>query len=159
MKNLYLRGAKNVIMMPNGADVNVFKPYEKKSVRKKLGLRKGDFILVYNGIIGEYYKLDVIIRALKKLKDDLRNKVKLLMIGSGPDLPKLINMVKNLVLKDNVLYLGVKNNRGETAEILSAADIGTVPGLYSKGQLPVKVFEYCACGLPVLAIVPSSSFL
>ncbi|MHA1583363.1 MAG: glycosyltransferase [Candidatus Baldrarchaeia archaeon] len=128
-------------------------------MRKKLGLREEDLILVYNGVIGEYYKLDAVIKALKKLKDDLRNKVKLLMIGSGPDLPKLINMVKNLGLKDNVLYLGVKNNREEVAEILSAADIGIVPGLYSRGQLPVKVFEYYACGLPVLAIVPSGSLL
>jgi len=158
-KSLSLRGVKNVRVVPNGADVSVFKPYEKKAVRKKLGVREDDFIVAYNGIIGAYYKLDVVIRALKKLEGDLRNKVKLLMVGDGPDLPKLMSMAKNLGLKDNVLYLGVKNNKRELAEILSAADIGVVPGLYSRGQLPVKVFEYCACGLPVIAAVHNGSLL
>ncbi|MHA1583359.1 MAG: glycosyltransferase family 4 protein [Candidatus Baldrarchaeia archaeon] len=158
-KGLSFRGLKNVKIVPNGADVNVFKPCEKMVVRKKLGFREDDFILVYNGIIGEYYKLDIVIRALKKLEKDVRSKVKLLMVGDGSDLPKLMSMAKKLGLKDNVLYLGVKNSKIELAEILSAADVGIVPGLYSRGQLPVKVFEYCACGLPIIAVVPEGSLL
>ena len=43
------------------------------------------------------------------------------------------------------------------AEIISASDIGIIPGVYTKGQLAVKFFEYCSCGIPVLAIAPDNS--
>jgi len=158
-KNLYLRGVKNVKVVPNGADANIFVPCNKKKARRKLGLCEDVFIIVYNGLIGAYYKLDVVIKALKKLKGSLRGKVKLMIVGDGPDLMKLLSAAKNLNLENNVCYLGVKDNKKELAEILSAADVGIIPGLYTQGQLPVKFYEYCACGLPVIATIDRDSLL
>jgi glycosyltransferase involved in cell wall biosynthesis len=66
---------------------------------------------------------------------------------------------KNLGLHESVLYLGVKNDKKEIAEILSAGDVGIIPGLYTKGQLPVKLFEYAACELPIVAAVHPDSML
>jgi len=152
------RGAVNVRLVPNGADVTIFKKYDKNIVRRKLGLNYNDFIVVYNGLIGGYYKLDHVIRALTKLPRQIKN-VKLLMIGDGPDVPRVLTLSKNLGLHESVLYLGVKNDKKEIAEILSAGDVGIVPGLYTKGQLPAKFFEYCACGLPIVATVHPDSML
>lgn len=65
-KNLYLRGVKNVKVVPNGADANIFVPYNKRSARRKLGLSEDDFIIVYNGLVGVYYKLDFVIEVSVK---------------------------------------------------------------------------------------------
>jgi len=155
--SLKCRGLVDVRLVPNGADVTVFKQYNKKIIRRKLGLNDNDFIVVYNGLIGGYYKFDTILTAIKKLSQT--KNVKLLMIGDGPDVPLVLTLSKNLGLHENVLYLGIKHDKKEIAEILSAGDVGFIPGLYTKGQLPVKLFEYSACGLPVVANVSSDSLL
>jgi len=152
------RGIANVRLLPNGADITIFKRYNRNAVRRKLRLNDTDFIIVYNGLVGWYYKLDVIIRALAKLSQKIKN-IKLLIIGEGPDILRILALSNDLNLCGNVLYLGVKNNRKEIAEILSACDVGIIPGLYSKGQLPVKFFEYSACEIPTIAIIPPDSLL
>ena len=161
-KSLSLRGVRGVKIVPNGADTDVFKPYNKAALRSKLGLPKDDFIIVYNGGIGGYYRLDVVVKALEKLDSRLRDEVKLLMVGKGPDLPKIMSMAKNFGLENNIVYLGVKNDKEELAKILSAADVGIVPYDDSplwRNSIPAKFFEYCACGLPVIATVKEDSLL
>ena len=161
-KSLSLRGVKNVKIVPNGADVNVFKPYDKVVVRQELELCIDDFIIAYNGGIGGYYRLDVVIKALEKLDSRLRNEVKLLMVGEGPDLPKIMSMAKDFGLENNIVYLGVKNDKVELAKVLSATDVGIVPyddNPLWRNSLPAKFFEYCGCGIPVIATVYEDSLL
>jgi len=43
----------NVRLVPNGADVTVFKRYDKNIIRRKLGLGDNDFIIVYSGGIAD----------------------------------------------------------------------------------------------------------
>lgn len=161
-KSLSLKGVRNVKVVPNGADTNIFKPYDKKVMRQKFGLPMDDLIIVYSGGIGGYYKLDVVVRALAKFDSVSRDKMKLLLVGNGPDLQKIIDMAKNLGLESNIVYLGIKNDKKELAEIISAADAGIIPyddNLLWKNSLPAKFFEYSACGLPVIATAYEDSLL
>lgn len=161
IENLKLRGVGNIECIPNGADIEVFKPYGKIKVRRKLGFDNDRFMVVYSGIIGAYYKLDFLVRAIAKLISDkkLENNVHLIMVGKGPGVEGVLRLAGELGVKKNIVYLGVKNEPIEVAKILSCADVGIIPGIYSNGQLPVKLFEYCACELPVVATVPLNSAL
>jgi glycosyltransferase involved in cell wall biosynthesis len=156
--NLRLRGIKNVEVIPNGADVTVFEPINKNKVRKKLGISPDDFVVVYTGIIGDYYRLDVVVRALAKLEGDLRDKVKLLLIGDGPDVPEVMKITRELGLENTVNYLGTQKIE-ELSEIVAASDVSIVPGFYAKGQVAVKFFESSACGIPTISITPEDSLL
>jgi glycosyltransferase involved in cell wall biosynthesis len=160
--SLRLRGIRKVEIVPNGADVNVFRPYGKNATRRKLGLKSDEFIIVYEGGVGGYYRLDVVVRALARLDNVARNKIRLLIIGSG-DVPNVLKLAENLGLKDNVIYLGVKNDKVAIAQIISSSDVGIIPlsldYIQAKSALPVKFFEYCACGVPVVATVPDDSVL
>ena len=161
VRSLILRGVKDVKLVPNGADVSVFKPCDKASVREKLGLKKDDFILVYSGGVGGYYRLDIVVKAMTRLDETVRNKVMLLIVGSG-DIPQLIRLTEELGLNNNVVYLGVKNDKEELAQIISAGDVGIVPyddNPLWKNSVPAKFYEYCACGLPVVATVYGDSIL
>ncbi|MCC6004531.1 MAG: glycosyltransferase family 4 protein [Thermofilum sp.] len=160
-RSLRLRGIKKVKILPNGADINVFRPYKKDVVRRRLGRKNDEFIIVYEGGIGGYYRLDVGIRALARLSNEFRNKMRLLIVGSG-EVSNLLSLAENLGLKDNIIYLGVKKDKVELAQILSAGDVGIV--LYDdnplwKNSIPAKFYEYCACGLPVIATVYDDSLL
>ncbi len=156
VSSLKKRGLK-VKLFPNGADVTVFKNYDKNSVRMKYGFSEKDFIIVYSGLIGAYYNFENIFSVLTKI--DKAKNIKFVIIGNGPDVPQLLLATKHLRLIGKFYYLGVKNSKKEVAEVLSTGDVGFIPGLYTKGQLPVKFFEYCACEIPVLALIPSDSLL
>ena len=160
-RSLRLRGVRKVEILPNGADVNVFRPYGKDAVRRRLGLKNDEFIIVYEGGVGGYYRLDVVVRAIAKLDESTRSKIRLLVVGPG-DVPNLLRLAENLGLKDNVIYLGVKNDKVELAQIISAGDVGIVPyddNLLWKDHVPAKFYEYCACEIPIIATVYEDSLL
>jgi len=160
-RSLKLRGVRGVKIVPNGADINVFRPYEKSVVRRGLGLRDDEFVILYEGVVGGYYRLDVVIKALARLAGTVRNKIKLFIVGSG-DMPNLLKLAENFGLKDNVLYLGAKNNKVELAQIISAGDVGVIPyddNPLWKNSVSAKFYEYCACGIPVISTVYDDSLL
>lgn len=159
--DLTLRGVKNVKIITNGADTHIFKPYDKAVCREKIGCEERDFILAFNGMIGDYYRLDILVKALKNTVDNAPN-MKLIILGEGPDLENIMELAKKIGLTKHVLYLGAKQNGSEVAEILSAADVGIIP--YGgdprlNHSLPVKGFEYFACGLPIVATCHPESLL
>jgi glycosyltransferase involved in cell wall biosynthesis len=160
-RSLRLRGIRKVEIVPNGADINVFRPYEKDAARRKLGLKDDEFVIVYEGTVGGYYRLDVVVRALARLDNVIRNKIRLVMVGRG-GIPDVLRLAENLRLKSNIVYLGVRNNKVELAQIISAGDVGLVPyddNPLWKDHVPAKFYEYCACGIPVIATVYDDSLL
>jgi glycosyltransferase involved in cell wall biosynthesis len=160
-RSLRLRGVRKVEVVPNGADIKVFRPYGRDSVRGKLGLKNDEFVIVYEGGVGGYYRLDVVIRAIARLDNAVRSKIRLLIVGPG-DMLNILSLAENFCLKDNVVYLGVKNDKVELAQIISAGDVGIVPyddNPLWKNSLPAKFYEYCACGIPVIATVYDDSLL
>ena len=156
LSELKSRGVVNAVLMPNGADISVFRPHNKAEIRKKLNLGESDFVIVYVGIIGEYYKLDIMIKTLANIRRS-NDSFKFIIVGEGSDLLHLQKLSNKLGLCASVLYLGAKNSPKEVAEIISASDVGIIPGIYTKGQLAVKFFEYCSCGIPVITIAPNNS--
>jgi glycosyltransferase involved in cell wall biosynthesis len=159
--SLSLRGVKNVKIVANGADISVFRPYNKELSRKKIGCNEHDFIFIYNGAIGGYYRLDTVVLALKNLIAKAPNS-KLVVVGEGPSLKSLFTLSKKANVQNNFIYLGAKSDMTELAGILSAADVGIIPYNANplwKNSLPVKSFEYFACGVPVIATAYKDSIL
>ncbi|HXS60675.1 MAG TPA: glycosyltransferase family 4 protein, partial [Candidatus Sulfopaludibacter sp.] len=163
--SLLLRNIKNVKIIPNGADCNYFRPFneekERIQFRISLGFNKDDFILVYSGGIGGYYRIDIVIKALEKVILKIPT-IKLLIIGYGlaNNVEEIISLSKELKIYDNILFLNSKTE--DLANLLSCCNIGIVPydaNLLWKNSLPVKSFEYFACGLPVIATVYKDSVL
>ena len=160
-QSLSLRGVKNVKVVTNGADTGVFKPYPKNLCRKKLGLKETDFVLVYNGGLHTYYRLDIVLKALKKVIDKADN-LKLIMVGYGSNIKFILNLSKELGLEERVFYLGSKQDKSELAEIISACDVGLVPydsNPLWKTTIPAKALEYFACGLPILVTYYKDSLI
>ena len=159
---LQRRGRSNIKIIYNGADTRIFKSYNKVTNRAKFGFSNDKFIMVYSGSLGRYYRLDIVIKAISKLNYKIRRKLIFLIVGFGPEINKLMNLAKKLRVEDNVLYLGEINDKLKLAKILSIADVGVIPPSDTRifnAILPVKFFECCACGLPVLATVHENSLL
>ena len=160
-KSLKVRGVTKIKVVPNGADINVFRPYEKNITRKKLGLKAKDFIIVYEGGVGGYYRLDVVVKALAKLDNEIKDKIKLLIIGYGK-ISNILRLAEELGLSNTVIYFGKEYNKSRLARIISSGDVGIIPydnNPLWKNSVPAKFYEYCACGLPVIATVYDDSSL
>ena len=161
VQKLSNRGIKNVKLIPNGADIKIFKPDDKMKLRRVMGYDKHDFIFVYSGGIAGYYRLDLVVRSIGNLIKKNQN-VKLVLVGRGSYLKELKNLIKKEGLEKNIHYLGEVFEKKELAKILSASDVGIVPfdsNPLWKNALPSKALEYFACGLPVVATVFEDSVL
>ena len=146
------RGLTNVALVPNGADVKTFKPSPKKD---------DGFKLFYSGGVGGYYRLDVVLKAIKRFIEKGPKNVTLIIAGDGTIHDVLI-MASQLGISKNVSYMGVIREKTELADIIAEANVGLIPyddNPLWKNALPAKFFEYCACGLPVIATVYEDSLL
>jgi len=155
---VYLRkiGLTKVKLIPNGADITIFKPIRKNEIDP-------NFKIVYVGGLSlkGYYRLDIVIKALELLKSKGLNNIKLFVVGRTEE--NYSNIIRNSSVRDKIFLLGEKNDLKELATIIGKSDVGIVPlaedYVQAETAWPVKFFEYCACGIPVLATVYEDSIL
>jgi len=146
------RGIKNVILVPNGADTEILKPYDKKLMKTLAGLHN-HFVIAYMGSLSIYHDLESFMKALKSLSLDIIRRIKLLILSPDQSAARIKALVKKYGLEEIAHFFKAHVEKTKVARLLSAADIGLIAGLYSENQVPVRFYEYCACGLPVIAIV------
>lgn len=153
IKSLKWRGVTNVKLIPNGADIETFKPYSEKRENKT-------FKIFYSGGVGGYYRLDVAVKSVKKLVD-MELKIKLNIAGNG-EVWKVLNLARELGILNNIEYKGSINDKVKLAHLIAEADVGLIPydgNPLWRNSLSAKFFEYCSCGIPVIATVYEDSLL
>lgn len=148
----YLQGVgiRNIIVIPNGVDTTLLQPENKEEAKRRLGL-EGKHVLGYVGSLEYWVDLETAIEALPDLPG-----VVLLIIGPGlfTDYGTYIaGHAKELGVEDRVIFTGAIPYN-EISHYISAMDIGLNPlkpmkkNEYAAGG---KVFNYLACGRPVLS--------
>lgn len=148
------RGIANVRLVPNGADITLFKPIQDKN-------KKRVFTAFYSGIIGGYYRLDVVLNALRRLVDNGLRNVRLVIAGDG-EIQRILNLAIELDISDKIDYIGSISEKTNLARLISESDVGLIPydnNTLWKNSIPAKFFEYCASGLPVIATAYENSLI
>lgn len=139
--NELLKG-RNVKVIPNSIDTDVFKPFDKKIARQKIGLSDTDIIIGFTAfIITDKRKgLEILSRTVEKIGNP---RIKILAIGGNPDKKTY----------SNVITVGMLKNPESICEVLSAADYFAMPSYQE--AFPQSPMEAMACGLPVV-VFPTS---
>ncbi|MBL7086266.1 MAG: glycosyltransferase family 4 protein [Candidatus Cloacimonetes bacterium] len=133
----------------NGTDIKLLenKIEEPKDLKLKYA-KKGTFVALYAGNFGLAQNLETLLTAVQKLEFE---NVKLLLIGSGPKEKELKQRANSMNLKSIEFVHEIP--REKIDEYLFIADCGVIPlrklSLFW-GALPSKLFDYMACGLPIL---------
>jgi len=140
-----IKGRTTVIH--NGADVEVFKPIQKEKARNMVGLSTKELLIGYTGALAPWYAIDDLIQAVSILIADGLT-VRLVVVGAGSETLRLKTLTKNLNLESHVLFTGAVPF-SKIPFYLNAFDILALP-LRSKGGSPIKLYEYLACGRPVV---------
>jgi glycosyltransferase involved in cell wall biosynthesis len=136
-------------LLPNGADVELFRPLPRENdvaARYPFGDR---LVVMYSGLLGIKHGLETVIEAAALLRD--REDVVFFLRGEGPRREALETQVRELGLT-NVLF-GGELPIEEVPYLLARADVcvtNLLPDAYLEKIVSVKVFEYLACGKPVV---------
>ncbi len=139
-----------------GVNAQIFSPptlKDKQMIRKKLGFKIDDIILISIGTLSPTRELENIIIGFKDLLYQLRNQnIKLIIIGDGPDYNHLVNLAEKYNLTNKAIFLGYLPHK-KIPMYLKAADIGIcyLPISLYDVQPSLKVLEYLACSLPTIA--------
>lgn len=139
-----------IIYFPPVINKNKFYPKSKnKKLIKKYKLEGNKIILTVARLSSaEKYKgYDKVVKALLEIIKEIPN-IKYLIAGKGDDLPRIKNLVKELNLKDYVIFCGfVPNNK--LIDFYNICDVFVMP---SKGEgFGIVFLEALACGKPVIA--------
>jgi glycosyltransferase involved in cell wall biosynthesis len=151
---------KPVELIPNGCDLELFKPSNSNSCLLKDSAPKDsapqEKIAVFTGAHGVANGLDAVLDAASLLKKRGREDIVLVFIGDGKQKKQLEQRAKEENLNNCRFYAPVPKR--ELARIIASADIGlmilaNIPAFYY-GTSPNKFFDYISAGLPVLNNYP-----
>jgi glycosyltransferase involved in cell wall biosynthesis len=147
--NFYRRkifvGNKPLKFIPSGIDVNFFRPYTEKPNKNT-----EDIIIGYVGGISKLRKLDEVIHAFSNLPNE---GYKLVIVGDGNDKENLEHLVDHAGMTGRVIFTG-QLNHDKIVNYLYTFDVGIchLPNTFVFRQSsPMKILEYLASGIPVLA--------
>ncbi|TXH26907.1 MAG: glycosyltransferase WbuB [Cyclobacteriaceae bacterium] len=141
--------SKKVVWFPNGVDIDFFdREHDEFPWRKTLGIKEGEFVLLYAGIIGHAQGLEVILNAAYILRDTA---VKFLIVGDGPEKESLVRIMAEKSLTNVIFQPNLQ--KAKIPSLIKACDAYIVPlkklDLF-KGAIPSKLFEPLALAKPIL---------
>ncbi|HEY5744291.1 MAG TPA: glycosyltransferase family 4 protein, partial [Terrimicrobiaceae bacterium] len=146
LRENYDIGPAPVKVVPNAADLKIFKPIpeeQRLAWRRENGLKADDIVLIFAG--GEWVRkgLDLAIRGLGSISDP---RAKLFIAGDDPAKETLKALAAECGVTDRVIFGGF---RKDVPLALASSDIFLFPSWYEAFSL--ATIEAGACGLPVVA--------
>lgn len=147
---------KPMAMIPNGCDLEAFKPVVGKKCFELPGVERGDFVAVFTGTHGRANGLNAVLDAAAELQRRGETGIKLVLIGKGGEKADLVARAQREGLSNCVFHEPMP--KVELARLCAHADVGlmclaNVEGFYY-GTSPNKFFDYLASGIPILVNYP-----
>ena len=135
-----------VEVMPNGLDIQIFKPIDKSTARNILSLPQDKNLILFGAMNSTSDKnkgFHLLSPALRMLSEKgWRDKAELIVFGARePENPPAFGM--------KARYIGKLNDEVSLTLLYSAADIFVLPSIQE--NLPNTVMEAMACGTPCVA--------
>jgi 1,2-diacylglycerol 3-alpha-glucosyltransferase len=138
-KSLEEHGVKNVKVLGNGVDLDVFKP-KQNYLKKKLGL-SGKTVM-FAGRMTKEKNVDVLIKAIPTISKEVKSSF--LFVGDGPELENLKLKARGL---KNVFFTG-RIPYSEMPFYINACDVSVSASTFETFGL--SLLESMACGKPVV---------
>jgi len=143
-----------LVLIPNGVDIEHFQNGNGHA-RKTLDL-EDKFIVSYIGTHGLAHRLETVLTAAVRLKDDQR--IQFLFVGDGAEKQSLVNRARELGLTN--VYFHDQIDRSEISDFYNASDLFLVPlrkaDLFTR-NIPSKIYEIMAARKPMIIATEGES--
>jgi glycosyltransferase involved in cell wall biosynthesis len=141
--------AERVRVLPNGANLEMFRPRARDDARTALGLSAGEQYMVWAGTARPNQDVPLLFRAFAEVARQ-REDVRLLFLSDTPEAEA--ELTRELGIDARLIRRVVAYD--DVPAYINAADIGLVtrrpsPNMPQEDS-PLKLFEYLASGLPVI---------
>lgn len=151
----YVGDKKEVILIPNGCDVDLFNDEHILPLRPT-GVSSSDFLVIYTGAHGIANDLQSVLYAAEKLIKENRFDIKFCFIGSGMLKASLIDYASKNSLSNCIFLDPIEKTK--LVQYMKGADLGlqvlkNLEAFYN-GTSPNKFFDYLSASLPVLCNYP-----
>lgn len=156
-KEEYLRlGApyEKIKVVPLGVDLNEFQNLpEKGRLRKKIGIKNDEKVVLFLGRINEFKGLDLLLRTLSELKK--KQNFKFVIVGRDDGyLSSMKNLIASLGMSNRAIFVGPLYGKDRLAAYVDADVFVLSASIYE--ETPVAALEACAAYRPVIVTKQAS---
>ena len=125
----------------NFVDEEVFHPMDGSKLKREFGIREDERVLIHISNFRKIKNIPDIIDAFMKVREAMP--AKLLLVGDGPEKHRVMDKLRDMPYKSDVLFLGKQEN---IAELFSISDLKLL--LSEKESFGLVLLEAMACGVP-----------
>ncbi|HCU80360.1 MAG: hypothetical protein CL789_01985 [Chloroflexi bacterium] len=135
-------------IVPNGVDLNSFRPLEQGFRREELDIDDKDLVLIYVGRLSPEKSLTMLLRAFAGAQAAIEH-LKLIIVGEGTEYDHLKDWCKRVNINHAVRFTG-KTAYNSVSSYLNMADAFVTPSVSEVH--PLSIIEGMAVGLPAIGI-------
>ncbi len=139
----YFQIEKDIEVIPNFINLEKFKRQKKEHFRMAIA-PNNEKLLVHTSNFRGVKRVEDVIRIFAKVRQKVSSK--LLMVGDGPERPKMEKLCRELQICQDVRFLGKLE---AVEEVLSIADLFLMPS--EKESFGLAALEAMACEVPVIS--------
>jgi glycosyltransferase involved in cell wall biosynthesis len=131
------------------------RPLPKQECRQALRLPPESFVVAFVGALHAWQGLGPLITAIARLRRSTGGEVHLVIAGTSKHLKRYRANAITQGLEERIHFLGAVAH-ARVPQVVAAADVAVAPGDPANStdyriRSPLKVYEYLACGRPVIA--------
>ena len=157
VSNSFLARRFDGTVVPHGRDTDAFRPgrWERSELRRRYGLPLDRKMVVFLGTLHPYKGVDDLIEALAGMGTEAPS---LLLIGAGDDAVSRATLAHAHARLDGRVHCFGPQSFDRVPEFLSMADAAVIPqraARATRGQMPAKLFDAMALGIPVISTAVS----
>lgn len=153
IKLLYNIPDDKIVVVENGANIELFKQKDQKEAKEKLNLDQKCNYICFIGNLAPWQGVEYLIQSAPLVINEILN-VKFLIIGDGLMKKNLMELAEKTGVFNKFIFTGTVPYE-EVTNYINASDICVAPFIRSRnekiGLSPLKLYEYMACGKPVVA--------
>lgn len=151
--NEYYVPEDKIVVIENGANVDLFSPIDRENALNKLGLNDELRYVCFSGYFAAWQGLEYLVKCIPHVLSELPNTC-FLFVGDGELKEICYKMAYELNVIDKIIFTGMVPYKMVPIYI-NASDLCVAPFCIQRnercGLSPLKLCEYLACGKPVIA--------
>jgi len=137
-----------IVLVPAGIDERKIRPLRETLKAYNV---KDRYIIGFIGLLAWWQGVDILVKAVAKIKDSLDRPIKILIVGDGPERRKIEKLCRELKVD---CYITGFIRHEKALKLMKNFDTLVVPSIKistTSSNIPIKIIEAWALGVPVIA--------